>query len=923
MHFPRATHATAISVSTAFQNATGRGRPCAVPTSPWGRGSKEVQGCRLPAFKTRQNYPNPPLQLPGATQAAADLSCSSNKSLRPWQCPFKEVQGCRLPAFKTPQTLPCSSQAPLRPRQTFPAALTSPWGRGSVFLWTRLPFASPQNSPNPSLQLPGATQAAADLSCSSNKSLRPWQRLFMDVQGCRLPALKTPQTLPCSSQAPLRPRQTFPAAPTSSWGRGSVLLRRFKAAVCQPSKLPKSQAPLRPRQTFPAAPTSSWGRGSVLLRRSQAAVCQPSKLAKTPQTLPCSSQAPLRPPQTFPAAPTSPWGRGSVLLRRFKAAVCQPSKLSNPPLQLPGATQAAADLSCSSNKFLRPWQRLFMDVQGCRLPALKTPQTLPCSSQAPLRPRQTFPAALTSPWGRGSVFLWTRLPFASPQNSPNPSLQLPGATQAAADLSCSSNKSLRPWQCPFKEVQGCRLPAFKTPQTLPCSSQAPLRPRQTFPAAPTSSWGCGSVLLRRSQAAVCQPSKLAKTPQTLPCSSQAPLRPPQTFPAAPTSPWGRGSVLLRRLLFLFCFRCLFLGNVPLLVVTWFSRWHVMLDSSAATWQRWPNNSGADRATVRMTPCLLADFTVLDVKLIVAHRSMVDLPCLHVAVHKSIAKWALVNKTFLCDNAVPYRKFVPTDTPMVDFPCLHIAVHKALAKWTCVNNRFLCHNTVFHSESLPAGSPMIYFPCAYSADHWLRASRTDIFETLSPLRCLSFLCRQSLLLAGLAAFLPFTCLQGSLLFFGVSCLVFALFFFWFSFLCSGLLHFSSPFLFCAGILGIRTGHFCPFVFSPLFCLRLCLVRSRALLFSIPFSFRNGSPDIGDGACLCFFRCPPRDFRLRCRYPLYCFADASPGNGALPAVATDLVTITRTMLCQPGFKSARCLLYLADAASPPAPCFTRTI
>ena len=121
-----------------------------------------------------------------------------------------------------------------------------------------------------------------------------------------------------------------------------------------------------------------------------------------------------------------------------------------------------------------------MDVQGCRLPARKTPQTLPCSSQAPLRPRQTFPAAPTSPWGPGSVLL---LPFASPQNSPNPPLQLPGATQAAADLSCSSNKSLRPWQCPFKDVQGCRLPARKTRQTLPCSSQAPLRPRQTFPAA--------------------------------------------------------------------------------------------------------------------------------------------------------------------------------------------------------------------------------------------------------------------------------------------------------------------------------------------------------------------------------------------------------------------------------------------------------
>ena len=175
---------------------SGRGRPFlqlsqvpeAVAASFYGRS-------RLPLAASLRNSPNsrnPPLQLPGATQAAADLSCSSNKSLRP----------------------------------------ASFYGR------SRLPFASPQNSPNPPLQLPGATQAAADLSCSSNKSLRPWQRLFMDVQGCcRLPALKTPQTLPCSSQAPLRPRQTFPAAPTSPSGRGSVLLWRFKAASCQPSKL--------------------------------------------------------------------------------------------------------------------------------------------------------------------------------------------------------------------------------------------------------------------------------------------------------------------------------------------------------------------------------------------------------------------------------------------------------------------------------------------------------------------------------------------------------------------------------------------------------------------------------------------------------------------------------------------------------------
>ena len=242
---------------------------------------------------------------------------------------------------------------------------------------SRLPFASPQNSPNPSLQLAGATQAAADLSCSSNKSLRPWQCPFKEVQGCRLPARKTRQTLPCSSQAPLRPQ---------------VLLRRFK-----PSKLPKPS---------PAAPRRHSGRGRPF----------------------------LQPKQVPEAVAASFYGRSRL-------PFASPQNSPNPSLQLPGATQAAADLSCSSNKSLRPWQRLFMDA---------------------------------------------RLPFASPQNSPNPPLQLPGATQAAADLSCSSNKSLRPWQRLFMDVQGCRLPALKTPQTLPCSSQAPLRPRQTFPAAPTS-----------------------------------------------------------------------------------------------------------------------------------------------------------------------------------------------------------------------------------------------------------------------------------------------------------------------------------------------------------------------------------------------------------------------------------------------------
>ena len=257
---------------------------------------------------------------------------------------------------------------------------------------------------NPPLQLPGATQAAADLSCSSN----------------------------------------------NSWGRGSVLLRRFKAAVCQPAKLAKP-SPAAPRrhsgrgrpflqlQQVPEA----WGPGSVLLRTFKAAVCQPAKLAKRSLAAPRRHSGRGRP---FLQLQTSPWGPGSVFLWTFKAAVCQPAKTpQNPPLQLP--TQAAADLSCSSNKFLRPWQCPFKDVQGCRLPARKTRQTLPCSSQAPLRPRH---------------------------------------------------------------------------------SQAPLRPRQTFPAAPTSSWGPGSVLLRMFKAAVCQPAKLAKR-----------------SPAAPRRHSGRGRPFLQ------------------------------------------------------------------------------------------------------------------------------------------------------------------------------------------------------------------------------------------------------------------------------------------------------------------------------------------------------------------------------------------
>ena len=348
------------------------------------------------------------------------------------------------------------------------------------------------------------------LSCSLNKALRPW--------------------LPCSSQAPLRQRQTFPAAPTRPWGRGSVLLWRFKAAVCQAWKLPNPSLQLA-GATSAAADLSCRIRALLLL----------------------AAPRPLRPRQTFPAAPTRPWGRGSVLYGGSRLPFARPGNSPNPPVQLAGATQATADLSCSSNKALRPWQCPFMEeVQGCRLPGLETPQTLPCSSQAPLRPRQTFPAASTRPWGRGfpaawgrgSVLLWRfKAPVCQAWKLPKPfpcSSQAPlrprqtfpaaptrpwgrGFPAAPRPLRPrqtfpAANKALRPWQCPFMEVQGCRLPGLETPQTLPCSSQAPLRPRQTFPAASTrpwgrgfpAAWGRGSVLLWRFKAPVCQAWKLPK-----------------------------------------------------------------------------------------------------------------------------------------------------------------------------------------------------------------------------------------------------------------------------------------------------------------------------------------------------------------------------------------------------------------------------
>ena len=132
--------------------------------------------------------------------------------------------------------------------------------------------------------------------------------------------------------------------------------------------------------------------------------------------------------------------------------------------------------------------------------------------------------------------------------------------------------------------------------------------------------------------------------------------------------------------------------------------------------------------------------------------MVDSSCPDIAVQELIAKWTLVHKTFLCDNAVLHKKLVPTDASMIDFSCLDIAVHQLLAKWTRVRNTFFDNNAVLHLEAVPACPAMIDSACANGAAHCLSASRTDILEMLVLLRCFASVCRQAGFVAGFGAVL---------------------------------------------------------------------------------------------------------------------------------------------------------------------------
>ena len=127
----------------------------------------------------------------------------------------------------------------------------------------------------------------------------------------------------------------------------------------------------------------------------------------------------------------------------------------------------------------------------------------------------------------------------------------------------------------------------------------------------------------------------------------------------------------------------------------------------------------------MTPCVLADRTVLHIKLVPTDCSMVDSPCPDVASHISLAKWTPVHYAFLCNNPILNRKLVPTDCSMVYLPCPAIASRISLAKWTPVNYAFLFNNAILNRKLVPTDCSMVYLPCRHVTGHMPIASGTNV------------------------------------------------------------------------------------------------------------------------------------------------------------------------------------------------------
>ena len=864
-----------------------------------------VQDCRLPALKPPQPFRRPPRQQ--LLQLHDPAICFSGGSRLPFARP------------QTPQTLPQASKATTL-TATCPCHL---FFRG--FKTAVCPASNPPNASNPSAGLQG----------NNSYSYMPLPSVFQGVQDCRLPALKPPKPFRrpprqqllqlhapaiCfsgGSRLPFARPQTPQKLPTLPQASKATTLtatcpchlffRGFKTAVCPPSNPPNASNPpagLQGNNSYSYyMPLPSVFQGvqdcrlpalkppkrfqlfrrpprQQLLQLHAPAICfsggsrLPFARPQTPQTLPTLPQA----SKATTLTATCPC---HLFFRGFKTAVCP---ASNPP----NASNPPAGLQGNNSYSYMPLPSVFQEVQDCRLPGLKP------SKRFRRPPRQQL-LQLHDPaicFSGGS-----RLPFARPQ-TPQTLPTLPQASKATTlTATCPCHLFFRRFKtavCPasnppnasaglqgnnsysymtlpsvFQGVQDCRLPGLKPPKRF----RRP--PRQQ--------------LLQLHAPAICFSGGAWAT-------------------RACDSPSLMG---------------LLLWHEPFCFLAWFPSRRVMVDVNLPKRTAWPHNSLTHRARVGMAPRLSADMALLHIKLVAAYAPMVYLPRFGVTWRFPIAKWAYVHVSFChcADTALLHIKSVAANAPMVYSPRSGVAYSLPVAKWAHVNISFVHYACVLHAKSVPASAAMIYLTCTHRARHGFTTVQTLVFAQLSFLRCFSFLCWHRCLVAGLGVFLLFS-LQVWLPFSGLVCSIFAFLCSSLCVLCFGVVHVSFPLFFCARFPHLRTGHFCFIVLSALCCLRLCLLR-RAVLFSLPFSFRDGSPDISDGTCLFLFRCFHRYFRLRCCDPLHRFADAPAGNGAFPAVAADLVTITRTMLRQPWFKSGRCLLHLADAASPPAPGFTRTI
>ena len=830
-----------------------------------------VQDCRLPALKPPkrfQPFRRPPRQQ--LLQLHAPAICFSGGSRLPFARP------------QTPQTLPTLPQAS---KATTLTATTCPCHL--FFRGFKTAVCPPSNPPN-------ASNSSAGLQGNNSYSYMPLPSVFQGVQDCRLLALKPPKRFQPSRRPP---RQQ--------------LLQLHAPAICFSggSRLPFARPQIP--QTLPTLP-------------------QASKATTLTATCPCH-----------------------LFFRRFKTAVCP---ASNPP-------NASAGLQGNNSYSYMTLPSVFQGVQDCRLPGLKPPKRFQPFRRPPrqqllqlhapaicfsggsrlpfARPQtlQTLPQAskattLTATCPCHLFFRGFKTAVCPPSNPPNPSAGLqgnnsysaatcpchlffrgfktavcpasnpPNASNPSAGLQGNNSYSYMPLPSVFQEVQDCRLPGLK--------------PSKRFRRPPRQQ------LLQLHDPAICfsggsrLPFARPQTPQTLPQASKATT----VTATCPCHLFFRGCMGYKSLWFTVSYGASVVARTILFSCMVSQQachgWRESAQTNGMTTQQFdtPGTSG-------MAPRLSADMALLHIKLVAAYAPMVYLPRFGVTWRFPITKWAYVHVSFChcADTALLHIKSVAANAPMVYSPRSVVAYSLPVAKWAHVNISFVHYACVLHAKSVPASAAMIYLTCTHRARHGFTTVRTLVFAQLSFLRCFSFLCWHRCLVAGLGVFLLFS-LQVWLPFSGLVCSIFAFLCSSLCVLCFGVVHVSFPLFFCARFPHLRTGHFCFIVLSALCCLRLCLLR-RAVLFSLPFSFRDGSPDISNGTCLFLFRCFHRYFRLRCCDPLHRFADAPAGNGAFPAVAADLVTITRTMLRQPWFKSGRCLLHLADAASPPAPGFTRTI